>query len=208
MKKLLLAAAFAAFISTPVLAEDIGNGLDLSANVALSSDYVWRGVTQTGGDPAVSGGFDLAYDFGLYAGTWASNVTGGSEFDLYGGVSNEMFKSGISYDVGVIKYIYPSQGAGNFYEVYGGLSADVGPLTPSATVWVDPDNDTEYYDATVDFALVDNLGLSAHYGKYDGDAYDWSLGASTSLLSLDWSVVYADHEDAGDRWVFSASKSF
>lgn len=208
MRKSILAAALAACISTPVLAEDVGNGLDLSANVALSNDYVWRGVTQTGGDPAVSGGFDLAHDIGLYVGSWASNVVGGSEFDLYGGVSNEMFDSGVSYDVGAIKYVYPSQGAANFYEVYGGLSAEVGPFTPSAKVWVDPDNDTEYYDAAVDLSLVDNLGLSAHYGKYDGDAYDWSVGASTTLVSLDWTVTYVDHEDAGDRWVFSASKSF
>jgi hypothetical protein len=44
------------------------------ANVALTTDYVWRGISQTQKAPAIQGGFDLAHDSGLYIGVWASNV--------------------------------------------------------------------------------------------------------------------------------------
>ena len=58
----------------------------VSANVTFATDYIWRGMTQTGGDPAVSGGFDYAADSGFYAGIWGSNVNfnidgAGSELD-------------------------------------------------------------------------------------------------------------------------------
>ena len=45
-----------------------------SASLTLTSDYVWRGVSQTLGDPAVQGSFDYEHNSGLYAGVWASNV--------------------------------------------------------------------------------------------------------------------------------------
>ena len=58
----------------------------VSANVAFTSDYVWRGMTQSDG-PAIQGGFDYEADGGFYAGIWGSNVNfndgAGSELDLY-----------------------------------------------------------------------------------------------------------------------------
>ena len=74
---------------------------DLSANVAIATDYYFRGLSQTDHGPAVQGGFDwsmgLTDMIGVYVGTWASNVNynvataGGSvdggvlELDVYGG---------------------------------------------------------------------------------------------------------------------------
>jgi hypothetical protein len=46
----------------------------ISANIGAVSNYMWRGVTQTGDHPAVQGGFDFAHQSGFYAGTWISNV--------------------------------------------------------------------------------------------------------------------------------------
>ncbi|MEM7452142.1 MAG: TorF family putative porin, partial [Pseudomonadota bacterium] len=48
---------------------------DLSANVGISNNYIWRGLTQTENGTAVSGGIDYAADSGFYAGTWVSNVS-------------------------------------------------------------------------------------------------------------------------------------
>ena len=48
--------------------------VSLSGNVALTTDYVWRGMTQNDGDVSVSGGFDLEDDSGFYLGVWAANV--------------------------------------------------------------------------------------------------------------------------------------
>ena len=55
---------------------------EFESNVAISSDYIWRGMTQTNEEPAVSGGFDIAGDNGLYFGTWASNVEFGDDAAL------------------------------------------------------------------------------------------------------------------------------
>ena len=66
MKKTLLAAAMLA-TSSAALAE-------ISANVTLASDYVFRGISQTDNQIAIQGGFDYAQDNGFYVGTWASNV--------------------------------------------------------------------------------------------------------------------------------------
>ena len=92
----------------------------LSANFALSSDYMYRGQSQTGNLPAISGGLD--YEMGpWYAGVWASNVDFGNnvtqEVDLYTGYTVDMGK--VSYDAGLMYYLYPGQPEGsdfNFLE--------------------------------------------------------------------------------------------
>lgn len=89
----------------------------LSGNVALVSDYRFRGISQTFVKPAIQGGFDFAHDSGIYAGTWGSNLSGlqypngsGLEWDLYGGYKHALTDS-ISVDVGALQYYYP----GTFY---------------------------------------------------------------------------------------------
>ena len=107
IKKTLIAATMLA--STSVAQAEI------SANVALATDYVFRGVSQTDNQFAIQGGFDWAHDSGFYLGTWASNVDsnffGGAtdpqiELDLYGGFANE-FGNGFGYDLGYLRYQYP-----------------------------------------------------------------------------------------------------
>jgi len=108
---------------------------ELSANVAAVSNYLWRGVSQTGDKAAVQGGIDYSHESGLYAGTWASNIdfdgsdeavdtTGdgnldtfvsgdskaNAEIDLYAGFGNDIGDTGISYDIGAIYYYYPGAG--------------------------------------------------------------------------------------------------
>src|SRR5690606_25711354 len=105
---------------------------------SLASQYIFRGLKQTNGEPAVQGGFDYAHANGLYAGTWASNVSwlrdsgaymagGSGEFDLYGGYKGEIGKSGVSYDVGALYYFYPGDPApglvdADTLELYASLS--------------------------------------------------------------------------------------
>ncbi|MEY4592245.1 MAG: hypothetical protein RIR18_1140, partial [Pseudomonadota bacterium] len=100
MRKTLIAAAVAASFFAPVaFAEDAAPEVPaLTANVGLVSDYVFRGITQTHGAPALQAGVDYAHESGLYIGTWGSNVSwvgdlvsGGYakgsryEVDVYGG---------------------------------------------------------------------------------------------------------------------------
>ena len=79
---------------------------EVTANAAATSNYLWRGQEQTGGDAAISGGIDYANESGFYAGTWASNASWADEMtyelDLYAGFGGDINEN-MSYDVG---YIY------------------------------------------------------------------------------------------------------
>lgn len=86
-----------------------------SANFALASEYRYRGIAQTDGDPAVQGGFDYAHSSGVYLGTWGSNVSwladadeqvsSSVELDVYGGYRGALGE--VAWDVGVLRYLYP-----------------------------------------------------------------------------------------------------
>lgn len=112
----------------------------LSANIGLTSDYLFRGISQTQHQPAIQGGFDFAHESGFYLGAWGSNVewvsalglkeSNSMELDLYGGFKGSMTKD-LGFDVGVITYYYPgdrtatAQATGptpDTTEVYAGLS--------------------------------------------------------------------------------------
>jgi uncharacterized protein (TIGR02001 family) len=47
----------------------------LSGNVALTNNYLWRGLEQNNGESAVSGGLDFSASSGFYVGTWVSNAS-------------------------------------------------------------------------------------------------------------------------------------
>lgn len=213
----ILVTALTLAISSPLFAEDVGHGFDVSANAAFGTDYVWRGDTQTGGNPAMSGGLDLVHSpTGLYIGTWGSNVLpeyGGLELDVYGGVSNEMFDSGVSYDFGTIGYLYPGTAANDdVYEVYAGLGATFGRFSPSAKVYHNYSNIDlgydEYYEGTLDVDL-DVVTVSGRYGyKNQVSVSDWGVGASVNVLKLDWGLNYYGSDTDSNRVVFSVGKAF
>jgi len=109
----------------------------ITYNLGLISDYRYRGISQTRLHPAIQGGADWSDPAsGLYVGTWLSSITwakdagggGQVEADVYGGKKGNL-GHGISYDVGVLGYIYPGNGLGevpgyvngNTAELYGQL---------------------------------------------------------------------------------------
>lgn len=118
MKKLPYLLILSGLISAPALAEG-----SLTGNFGITTDYVFRGITQTQHKPAISGGIDYGHPSGLYLGTWLSNQkwvqTGGTaaigdaayknnssmEWDIYGGYKGTA--GDIGYDLGVIHYYYP-----------------------------------------------------------------------------------------------------
>ena len=60
--------------SSLILASSSTYAAEISGNVALASDYVYRGISQTDEEATIQGGVDVAADSGLYAGVWASNI--------------------------------------------------------------------------------------------------------------------------------------
>lgn len=194
---------------------------EFSGNVALTTDYVWRGVSQNDENPAIQGGFDYA-NGAFYAGTWASIVDFGGanmELDLYGGFAGEL-EGGLGWDVGVIGYLYPDADDLDFLEIYGGVSGSLGVVDLGGYVYVDPDNETVYVDATAGFAATDVLGFDASVGSWvdGGDGFieeftNFSIGAtlSTEFVDFDlrlWSTDADDQGSAGDdRVVLTVSRS-
>jgi uncharacterized protein (TIGR02001 family) len=188
----------------------------LTANVGLFSEYIFRGIAQTAGKPAVQGGFDYGHASGFYAGTWASNISwledfgayhrSSLEWDLYAGLKNTFPGSDFFYDVGVYGYLYPgSRNAGvasaDTWELYGALGwkwASV-KLSYSLTDYFGarPDasqhktDGTFYVDASVAYPVADTgVAMLAHVGYLDvrHDGSDGDLATLGKLSYTDWKL--------------------
>jgi len=212
------ALAGAAFVSSPALAQDEESDISVSANVALTTDYRFRGVSLSGGDPAIQGGVDVALPAGFYAGTWASSIDGGAygsmELDLYGGWSGEV-ASGVTFDVGLLYYMYPNGLGGadlDYWEPYTSIGFSAGPASVTvgaAYAWEQDSlggSDNTYIYTDLEFGLPTTpITLSAHLGYTDGalappllttlsaddNGFDYSIGASATVLgSLSLGVSY------------------
>lgn len=146
------------YSTPPAPPTDEGRKFTYSFNIAGTSDYVFRGVSQTDNDPTVQGGFDVTYGM-FYAGGWASGLDFGGpppagfgfdaqvEIDWYGGIKptwNSPFGP-MDLDFGVIYYTYPGAddqlGELNYVEFKAGYSwSPLHPkLTTGALVYYSPD---------------------------------------------------------------------
>lgn len=182
-----LAAVFvsgAAWAQAAAPADPEAPASTLSANIALSSNYKFRGQDQDqigrngyrskAFKPALQGGFDYAHASGWYVGNWNSSVdwlAGNSiESDLYGGYK---FKAGpVDLDLGAITYIYPGNRLGNTTELYVGAG------------WAD--------EAIGAFTLKYSHTVSKDYFGYAGSRNGSGLqGRNTGYLNLAYSRAVA-----------------
>lgn len=214
MKKLLLTSAAASLLAlpaAPALAQ-AASPHSLSANLGFTSNYIFRGISQTGGKPAIQGGFDYAHDSGLYVGTWASNVSwledfalyrrSSLEWDFYGGFKRNIGNSDFYYDLSTIYYWYPgSKNLGvtsaNTWEIAAGFGWKFLGLKYSYAL-TDyfgarpiPGQKTDgswYLDFFANYAIP-NTGLAvfAHYGILDVKNDGTEL-AATKASYKDWKV--------------------
>ncbi|MBB6523815.1 TorF family putative porin [Pseudoteredinibacter isoporae] len=143
-----------------------------SANIALLSDYKFRGISQTDTSPAIQGGFDVAFDSGFYVGTWGSNVdfANSLELDIYAGFSGHVSES-VSFDVGYLYYDYPgTTGNDDFAEVYASFSIE--GFTLGGNYSDDYYNETGeafYVYGDYEFEIAEGFSLALHYGFSDFD---------------------------------------
>ncbi|MBN8552059.1 MAG: hypothetical protein J0L52_04070 [Caulobacterales bacterium] len=186
----------------------------LSGNVAATSDYVFRGVSQSEGDAAVSVGAD-ATDGVFYVGGWASSVAFEgdddtvAEVDLYGGIQPRI--GDWTFDVGVAGYLYLGTPDGfdyDYAEFRVGANRTVGAADLSVTASWSPDyfgvdeDEAFYLEAAAETPLDDRWTLSGAVGRQwvssDFDYATWTLGVAyqlTDRLAVD--VRYSD-TDAHD----------
>ena len=205
-------------------------GAEAEANVTLSSDYSFRGVSQTGLDPAIQGGFDIALDNGFAVGTWASNVNFNSEtsmeLDLYASWESDIIADLFTLSASVIRFEYPSEGDVLDYMEYS-LSASIW----NASIGFNFSN--EYFGTGgpsfiypfvgVGWTHEDQFSIDAHVGWSSVDADDFFGPGEDSYMDASLSVTFpiADLDVSGSlvgstlddpaaefRFVLSIGKSF
>lgn len=152
-----------------------------SYNVAVASDYRYRGYSQSRLDPALQGGADYTHSSGLYAGTWLSTIKwtkdaggdGDIEWDLYGGKRGEL-GGGVTYDVGGLYYFYPSNGLkpnANTFELYGQVGMGPAYLKYSRSLTnlfgTADSKHSGYLDLGANIELETGLVLNLHVGRQD-----------------------------------------
>ena len=180
--------------------------LTTSGNLAFTSDYVFRGITQNGGKTAVQGGFDVAHTSGLSAGVWASNVSYGTatlEVDAYAAYGFSLTKD-ITASVGYIGYIYEGNSALNTSELnvsasaYG-LTAKISYATTDYFGNALTGSGTKYYELNYayDVAAVKGLSLALHYGITDGKNAastdkDYSIALSYPVLGFTGTLAFSN----------------
>lgn len=216
----LIALSLAATVSSAVQAQEV------TGNVALASDYIFRGVTQTDSGPAISGGFDIAGE-GFYAGVWGSSVDFRDdttmELDLYGGFTTSA--GGFDFDFGGIYYAYPDSpdaaGDQNFLELYAGIARALGEVSWDAKLSYSPDFYLEsgpaiYLETGLGTELAPGLSVDARIGvsRFDdvpaSDYEDYQLGLSGTVFdNVGWDLRYHTVSGNGDdALVISFSQSF
>ena len=201
-----------------------GDGFEISGNVALTSDYRFRGISQSDRDAAIQGGFDAEFSRGFYIGAWASSVDfgggpyGSIELDYYGGWSSAIGDTDFGLDVGYIYYDYPGDTGnpkGDYEEFYvSGSWRDLSVSVNYSDDYYAESGKFFYYAADYSVTLVENLSLGLHVGyndfddagvflSNDEDSYtDYSVSLSYAWAGVDLSVAYVgtdlDKEDYFD----------
>jgi uncharacterized protein (TIGR02001 family) len=146
-------AALADGYSTKDAPVEEGRKFSYSVTVGGTSDYVFRGITQTSEDPAFQAALDLSYGL-FYAGIWGSNIdfepAGSAEIDLYAGIKPTW--GPVTFDLGAIYYWYPGADDGgavadlDYVELKAGYSI-VSPwiknLVSGTTLYWTPENTGE-----------------------------------------------------------------
>lgn len=224
--KKLLAAAIGASLLAGTTATAV-HAFDISANVALVSDYRFRGISQTGKDAAIQGGFDMSFEPGFYLGTWASSVDFGDvddgsgsygtmEIDYYTGWAGPIGDTDFAVDVGYAYYQYP----GDTVDPTGDY--DEWHITPS---WKDlsigvvyshdfyaETGEMWYYSADYSLSFLEDFSVGFHAGyndfedrdflSDDADSYtDYSVTLGYTFKGVDFSVAWVGTDlDDSECW--------
>ncbi len=225
MQNNLKAAVLAALLLAPAaaFAQDAKEA-NYSVNFGAVSDYVFRGVSQSGRDMAIQGGVDYVFgDSGFYAGAWGSTVdfAAGSdgpnvEVDLYVGYNTDLTEN-VNFDVMLTRYTY--HGAESIYGNidYNELITKVG-LKDVGTLTVGYTNDYSNSGENVTYVNLGNswdLGgeytLNAGFGRTFadfGDYNDWNVGVSKTIGKFEFGLNYYDTNLEGPRAADAVVLSF
>ncbi|MFC3122970.1 TorF family putative porin [Agaribacter flavus] len=224
MKKFAKLTLVAATLSASLMASQSALA-EVSANIGATSNYLWRGVSQSSDSASVSGGLDYAAESGFYAGTWVGSLGdgAGAETDFYLGFGGE--SGSFAYDVGYIYYAYTDLDDSDFGEVY--FNGSVGNFGFGVAYTVNSQvDDGSAFDSGDIYASISyggialgnefELGLTAGSYMFDADGeggdYDYShVQIDIAKGDFTFSVSKAQDEGIADgdlKFVASWSTSF
>lgn len=206
---------------------------EVGGSAALTSDYVWRGSTQSRGDAAMQAGFRVAADSGWYTAVWGSSVEfapetrASSELDISTGWSGPLADDW-TLDANVLRYRYPATTVDldwtelnatltwkeNYWAAVGWSSQALG--TPQ---------DGVYAQLGGCFPLAPRLRLETAVGWYQlqgaaGGGYAHGQLGVVWAVAAPWEVRVTAHatdnqaralfgrEAAGNRWEAAVQASF
>ncbi len=197
---------------------------DVGGSAALTTDYQFRGITQSAENPAIQVSFDYSHDTGFYVGAWGSTIdfsASNSQFDInetvevdiYLGYSNSI--NDIDYDINLTYYTYPGVDINiNYAEIY--LSASYKSLSLTYAFTDDlfaVEESGHYINAVYDIALPNDYSVALQAGYSFGNAFDsnifeaavfldayldYSISLNKSFNGIDVSLSYVDTDISGD----------
>jgi uncharacterized protein (TIGR02001 family) len=181
----------------------------LTWNLSVTSDYVFRGITQTDFQPALQGGLDYGFgDSGIYVGAWGSNVDFDDsdgpdiELDTYIGWSKDL-APGFNLDLSLVHYAYLGE-----RDAYGSVNYNEfiakGTWNEMLTFTVGYANDYSnagynslYYNLGGTWDVGHGFNLNAGVGHTEfsddvGSYNDWNLGVSRQFGPVNAALNYFD----------------
>lgn len=206
----------------PILPAESANravtGFELKGNIAVVTDYISRGYSQTGHDPALQGGLQLQHETGFFLGVWGSNVDfddGGDTFmelNFSGGLARA-WDAGLDLEISIIQHIYPNA-PGRFEYDYQVIHFGAGYTLLDARLEAHyyhsedffgvGDEPAVYAEINASYVLPNDITLHAHIGHTYGDAIetldptnqdlhsydDYRLGVATEVAGFDMDLSF------------------
>lgn len=220
MKKSILAAAVLATLASPfAMAQEKKPDHEVSFNLGATSDYRYRGISQSRLEPALQGGADYTHNpTGLYAGTWLSTIKwikdagtiggysgkGEVEVDIYAGKKGDI-GGGFTYDVGGLYYWYPDNNYtltgenANTFELYGKVGYGPAYIKYSHALTDTFGNtnskNSNYVDLGADIELGGGYILNLHAGHQkiknvsNASYTDYKVGVSKEFVGVNFSLA-------------------
>jgi len=144
---------------------------DVNGSIGYSSDYMWRGVSQSAGASSLNAGIELDSN-GFFVGAWVGEVDFGDEAtqerDLYLGYNLDVMDN-LDVQLGVIQYRYDK---GDYDTVEEGF-VKVGYNSLTLSYFLDTDTENDYAHISYDLWFVNGVDASIGYG-YHGEDDDFS----------------------------------
>jgi uncharacterized protein (TIGR02001 family) len=211
-------ATVATILAAGTMFSTAATAVEVSANVGMTTDYIWRGNTQASGDASFSGGLDADLGGGLAVGTWVGSLGASDdadanyELDVYASYGFDV--GGVGVEVGYIYYAYPgaADDALDFEDIYvslgyGPVSFSYYELLDAEDAGVDADEGT-YLSVDYEVALPGDFTATLHYGSEEFENSADDEDTSVSISKGDFTFTVSDDEGDDTRAIVSYGLSF